>query len=297
MKYKFLIPIIELIDELHGDVVFSKLDLTSGYHDVRMYVDDIAKTSFKTHEGHYEFLVILFGLTNPPSTLPSLMNEVFTPFLRKFTLVFFDGILVYSPDMHSHVGHLRQILAVMRQQKLYAKRSKCILRAQQVEYLGHIITNEGMATDPHKVKNDDALAFDTLKHAVVYVSVLQLLDFNETFIIKTDASRVEIGVVLQQKRYPIAFLSKTLALKHQTLSTHKMEFFARIYALEKWRGYLLGRHFLIKTYHFSIKYLLDKRITTPIQMKWLPKLTEIDYEITYKKGGANVVAKSSFKNS
>nr|GEZ42717.1 integrase, catalytic core [Tanacetum cinerariifolium] len=119
---------------------------------------------------------------------------------------------------------------------------------------------------------------------------LQLPDFNEVFIIETDASGVGIGALLQQKGHPIAFLSKTLAPKHQVLSTYETEFLAVIQALEKWRGYLLDRHFIIKTDHYNLKYLLDQRIASPAQMKWLPKLMGVDYEIVYKKGAKNVVA-------
>ena len=108
--------------------------------------------------------------------------------------------------------------------------------------------------------------------------------------IETDASGYGIGAVLQQGGHPISFLSKTLAPKHQSLSAYEKELLAVVLALQKWRGYLLDRHFKIRTDHFSLKYVLDQRITTPFQSKWLPKLLGFDYETEYKKGKDNVVA-------
>nr|GEV82965.1 hypothetical protein [Tanacetum cinerariifolium] len=133
-------------------------------------------------------------------------------------------------------------------------------------------------------------AFTQLKEAMMAAPVLKLPNFEEEFVIETDASGEGIGAVLQQHGHPITYLSKDLSSKHQLLSTYEKEFLAVLQALDKWRGYLLDRHFKIKTDHLSLKDLLDQRISTPTQMKWLPKLMGFDYEIEYKKGKDNVVA-------
>ncbi|GJY31336.1 putative mitochondrial protein [Tanacetum coccineum] len=141
-----------------------------------------------------------------------------------------------------------------------------------------------------KWSQEAQLSFEALKRAMIKAPVLGLHDFNEPFVIETDASGVGLGTVLQQKGHPIAYLSKTLSLKHQSMSTYEKEFLVVLMALKRWRGYLLDKHFIIKTDHFSLKYLLDQRITTPTQMKWLHKLMRYDYEVVYKKGSENDAA-------
>ncbi|GKV15302.1 hypothetical protein SLEP1_g26098 [Rubroshorea leprosula] len=282
IKDKYPIPLIkELLDELQGSTIYSKIDLQAGYHQIRMHPDNMPKTAFKTHKGHYEYLVMPFSLTNALATFQSLMNEEQMEHLKAFQL--------------------------LRANKLFAKTSKCSFGSRKVEYLGHYISAEGVAPNPNKVEavknwpipqsvkafkgflgltnyyrqfvknhggiskpltnllkkeaftwNEQAThAFKSLKEAMTTAPVLALLDFSQEFVVETDACGWGIGVVLMQKGHPIAYISKSLSLKNQALSIYEKELLALIYVVNQWTHYLFERPFVVKTDHESLKYLLE----------------------------------------
>jgi hypothetical protein len=152
VKNRYPLPRIDdLFDQLQGAQIFSRIDLRSGYHQLKVKEGDISKTAFRTRYGHYEFLVMPFGLTNAPAAFMDLMNRVFREFLDKFVVVFIDDILIYSRNQEEHEEHLRIVLQILREKKLYAKFSKCEFWLQQVRFLGHVVSGEGIAVDPGKV--------------------------------------------------------------------------------------------------------------------------------------------------
>jgi hypothetical protein len=330
----------ELFDELHGARFFSKLDLWSGYHQVRVHPDDVEKMAFCTHHGHFEFFVMPFGLTNAPATFQELMNLVLQPFLRRCVLVFFDDILVYNNSWTEHLQHLSAILDVLQSHRLHVKQSKCSFATETVSYLGHVISADGVAMDRTKVdamyswsvpastralrgflgltgyyrrfikdfgavaapltqllkKNaflwSDAAttAFEAMKKALTEAPVLHLPDFSQEFVVDCDASGSGFGAILHQRGGPIAYFSRQFAPRHLNLAAYERKLIGLVQAVRHWRLYLWGRAFLVRTYHYALKFMLDQRLSTIPQHSWVDKLFGYDFRVEYRAGRLNVVA-------
>ncbi|MCW3101545.1 MAG: uncharacterized protein JWL77_7163 [Chthonomonadaceae bacterium] len=153
VKNRYPLPRVEeLFERLTGAKYFSKIDLRSGYHQVRIQDDDIHKTAFRSRYGHYEFLVLPFGLTNAPATFMHLMQSIFDPHLDQFVIVFLDDILIFSKSLEDHRQHVRRVLELLRKNKLYAKESKCEFFKQSISFLGHVVSGEGIGMETNKVE-------------------------------------------------------------------------------------------------------------------------------------------------
>jgi hypothetical protein len=181
IKNKYPLPNInDLFDQLKGAKVFSKIDLRSGYFQLKIREQDIPKTTFTTRYGLYEYTVMSFGLTNALAYFMTMMNKVFMDYLDKFVVVFIDDILIYSKDDIEHEKHLRLIMGKLREHKLYAKFSKCDFRLNKVGFLGHIVSAEGVAVDPSKVAS--VTEWESLKNAGDIQSFLGLAGYYQRFI-------------------------------------------------------------------------------------------------------------------
>ncbi|KAG8486790.1 hypothetical protein CXB51_020298 [Gossypium anomalum] len=240
-------------DHANEASVFSKIDLRSGYHQLRVKEEDIHKTAFRTRYGHYEFLVMPFGLTNAPAAFMDLMN--------RFVVVFIDDILVYSQTEEKHDEHLRIVLQVLREKQLYAKFSKYEFWLNEVTFLGHVVSAEGIKPESGK-----------------------------DFTVYSDASHVGLGCVLMQEGKVVTYASRQLKPHELNYPTHDLELAAVIFALKIWRRYLYGERCIIYTDHKSLKYLLTQKELNLRQRRWIELLKDYDCSIEYHPGKANVVA-------
>jgi hypothetical protein len=187
IKNKYLLPRIDaLFDQLAGAKVFSKIDLRSGYHQIKIRASDIPKTAFSTRYGLYEFLVMSFGLTNAPAYFMYLMNSVFMNELDKFVVVFINDIIIYSKSKAEHANHLRIVLKRLRDHKLYDKFSKCEVWLDSVKFLGHTISKDGISVDPSKVQ--EVMDWKPPKSVHQIRSFLGLAGYSRRFIL--DFSRI-----------------------------------------------------------------------------------------------------------
>ena len=181
IKNRYPLPRIDdLMDQLVGACVFSKIDLRSGYHQIRVKSEDIQKTAFRTRYGHYEYSVMPFGVTNAPGVFMEYMNRIFHPYLDKFVVVFIDDILIYSKSDEEHAEHLRVVLELLKEKKLYAKLSKCEFWLSEVSFLGHVISKNGIAVDPTKV--EAVSQWEAPKNASEIRSFLGLAGYYRKFI-------------------------------------------------------------------------------------------------------------------
>ncbi|RVW31621.1 Transposon Tf2-11 polyprotein [Vitis vinifera] len=310
IKDRFPIPTVDdMLDELYGATYFTKLDLRAGYHQVRVHAPDIPKTAFRTHNGHFEYLVMPFGL-------------------------------FYSPTWELHLNHVRKTLEILKKHSFFVKATKYDFGKQELEYLGHIVTNHGVKVDGKKIEamiawpqpttitelrgflgltgyyrkfvrnygvlarpltnllkkgnfkwdEDAAAAFTMLKQALTTTPTLAMPNFNEPFTIETDASGDGIGAVLTQQGRPIAYMIRALGVTKRSWSIYAKEMLAIVEAIRTWRPYILGRKFFIRTDQRSLKYFLEQRVATSEQQKWVAKLLGYDYEIIYRPGRENSTA-------
>ncbi|GKE77966.1 putative nucleotidyltransferase, ribonuclease H, partial [Tanacetum coccineum] len=280
---KNLPRIDDLFDQLQVSRYFSKIDIRSGYHQLRVHGEDILKTAFRTRYGHFEFTVMPFVLTNAPAVFMDLMNQVCKPYLDKFVIVFIDDILVYSKSKDEHEVHLRLVLEFLKKEELYAKFSKCEFWLQKVQFLGHVVNQNGIHVDPSYYRRfianfskiakpltsltqknkkyewgiEQEEAFQTLKDNLCNAPILLLHDGVEDFVVYCDASNQGLGCVLMQKGK---------------------------------RHYLYGTKSVIYTDHKSLQHIFDQKELNMRQRRWIELFSDYECEIRYHPGKANVVA-------
>nr|GEX68591.1 putative reverse transcriptase domain-containing protein [Tanacetum cinerariifolium] len=273
IKNRYPLPRIDdLFDQLQCLSVYSKIDLRSGYHQLRVRDEDIPKTAFKTRYRHYELQVMPFGLTNTPIVFMDLMNPVCKPYLDKFVIVFIDNILMYSHNKEEHKDHLRTTLELLKKEKLYAKFSKCDFWISIVQFLGHVIDNQGSHVDLAKieaVKDWTSPTTPTEIHQFLRLAdyyrrfieapILALLEGSDDFVIYYDASLHGLGAVLMQREKVITYASRRLKPREENYITHDLELGAIVFTLKTWRHYLYGTKCTMFTDHKSLQHILDQK--------------------------------------
>lgn len=335
----------DLLDRFAGCVVFSHLDLHSGFWQVRMNPADIPKTTFTTYRGNYAFRVMPFGLTNAPATFQRLMNSVLQPCLGKFVEVYLDDIIIYSRTTEEHLSHLAAVFDLLRGAQLRMKRAKCRFGESELIFLGHRVSKDGVGTDPAKclaireapvpksvsqlrsflglasyyrrfVQNfaeiatplhlllrkgtpwiwgpDQRAAFDTLRESLSDPPVLAHPQFDQPFLVYTDASDFALGAVLAQNfelgERPIAYLSRGLSDAEKNYTTTEKECLSAIVALKRWKPYLQAAKLTLFTDHAALLYLLNYPSPTGRLARWYFELSQFSLDVRHRPGKGNVVA-------
>ncbi|GKE48586.1 putative reverse transcriptase domain-containing protein, partial [Tanacetum coccineum] len=312
VKNRYPLPRIDdLFDQLQGSSIYSKIDLRSGYHQLRVREQDIPKTAFQTQYGHYEFQVMPFGLTNSPAVFMDLMNRVCKPYLDKFVIVFIDDILIYLKDKKEHEEHLKAILELLKKEKLYAKFSKCEFWIPKVQFLGLAgyyrrfiegfskiaksmtkLTQKGIKFDWGEKEEN---AFQLIKQKLCSAPILALPEGSEYFVVYWDASHKGLCAVLMLREKVIAYASRQLKIHEKNYTTHDLELGSVVFALKIWRHYLYGTRCTVFTDHKSLQHILDQKELNMRQCRWLELLSHYDCDIRYHPGKANDLPKQILK--
>nr|GEW77227.1 putative reverse transcriptase domain-containing protein [Tanacetum cinerariifolium] len=271
----------------------------------------IPKTAFRTCYSHYEFHVLPFGLTNAPTVFMDLMNQVCKPYMDKFMLIFIDDILIYSKRKEEHAEHLKLILELLKKEELYAKFSKCDFWLSRVQFLSHVINNEGIHMDLAKINSIKDWAspktltkirqflglaghyrrfIKAVKQKLCSAPILALPEGSENFVVYCDASRKGLGAVLMKREKVTAYASCQIKIHKKNYSTHDLELEALVFALKMWRHYLYGTKYVLFTDHKSLQHILDQKELNMRQRRWLELLSDYDCEIRYHLGKENMVA-------
>ncbi|RVW60606.1 Retrovirus-related Pol polyprotein from transposon 17.6 [Vitis vinifera] len=267
VKNKYPLPRIDdLFDQLKGAKYFSKIDLRTGYHQLRVREEDVSKTAFRTRYGHYEFLVMPFGLTNAPAAFMDLMNRVFRAYLDQFVIVFVDDILIYSRSLEEHKQHLVTTLGTLRRHQLYGKLDKSEFWLTEVNFLGHVVSEAGIAVDHSKVE-----------------AVQEWQRPTNVFEVRSFLGWLDIIGELKRKLTTAPVLTAPISGELFTFIVmlpqwaHDLELAAVVFALKTWRHYLYGEKFEAE--------------------RWMETLEDYDFALHYHPGKANVVADALSRKS
>ncbi|GJY14114.1 putative CCCH-type zinc finger family protein [Tanacetum coccineum] len=279
IKYHFPIPRLDdLLDQLHGSTIFSKIDLRSGYHQIRMRPGDEWKTTFKTRDGLYEWMVMPFGLSNAPSTFMRLMNQIVTGSGIKMDPAKFEAIISWPTP--STIHDIRSFHGLASFYRRFIQNFSSIIAP----------LTECMKGGRFSWTSEAAKAFDILKAKVIEAPVLALPNFNKVFQVECDASGVGIGGVLSQNQWPIAFFIEKLNEARRKYSTYDKEFYAIVRSLDTWRHYLLSNEFVLFSDHEALKFINGQHKLKPLHAKWVEFIHPFSFVIRHKVGSNNQVA-------